>query len=660
VRRVGVDIGGTFTDLVWLDEASLEVGRAKALSTPEPLEGLRAAIAAGGAGDAGVRLFLHATTLVTNLVLERRGATVGLVTTAGFLDVIEFQTGMRPNPYDLQWERNEPLVPRHLRREIGERIGANGGVLLAPDPAEIEAAVGELVAAGVDALAICLVNAYANPTHELLVEEVVRGGWPGLRISRSSAVDPRIREYPRLSTTVVNAYALPAFQAYAEDLAASTPFDAEVRFMQSSGGVCGLAAASRTPVNLVYSGPAGGVLGAQRMGRQQGLPDMITLDMGGTSTDVCVIAGGAAGEREELELEWGVPVRTRTMDISAVGAGGGSIAHVDAGGALQVGPRSARSRPGPACYGLGGTEPTVTDANLVLGLIRPGSLRPGGVDLDRAAAEAAIAPVAGRFGLELEAAAHGIYRTVNATMAQVIREITVFRGIDPRAHVLVAFGGCGPQHAAEVAREVGIREVVIPRLPSVFSALGLLTASLGETAMRTRIVPLDRLDPVAARAVLAELAREASASLEDDPVVDRITLRRTAYLRYVGQSHELPVDVDAVDADALREAFEAAHERQYGTRLGDPVELVDLRVTATGHVPDVAALPWAGGELEPAPVALASSAGRTLPVFDRETLAAGARLAGPALVEEGDSTTYIPEDGEARIDEHGNIRIALG
>ncbi len=660
MKRVGIDIGGTFTDLVWFDDATQAIGKAKTLSTPDPLDGLSEAIAAAELEPADIGLFLHATTIVTNLVLERKGAVVGLVSTRGFRDLLEIGSGLKPNPYDVQWSPVEPLVPRWLRAEVDERTLASGEVALAPGREEIAGVLDDLVEQGCDAVAICLLNAYANPANELLVEEVARERHPHLRISRSSEIDPRIREYARASTTVVNAYALPAFSSYAERLQDGLGLETEVRFMQSSGGVVGVDDAAKAPVNLVYSGPAGGVLGARRLGRAADIPHLITLDVGGTSSDVCVIRDQEAGDRDELELEFGVPIRTQTLDISAIGAGGGSIAHVDAGGALAVGPESARSTPGPASYGLGGTRPTVTDANLVLGLLREDSLLGrSGIRLDRSLAEGALAPLAEHFGLSVLDLARGVYRTVNANMAQAIREITVFQGIDPREHTLVAFGGCGPQHAAEVAREVGMRSVIVPWMPSVFSALGLLGASLARSESRTVLAPVNAEGIASAAAVLEELEARATASLTEDPVVEDVAVTRVGYLRYVGQSHELPVTLQALDADAIRTAFEDAHEHRYSTRLGDPVELVDLRVTAIGVVGEPPPPVWTGGRADPAPVAMAETADGATPVFAREDLAAGVRLHGPALIEESDSTTYVPTDAEAMIDEHANIRITL-
>jgi N-methylhydantoinase A len=661
VKRVAVDIGGTFTDVVWYDEGAAAIGTEKAMSTADPLEGLTAALAAGGVLPGEISLFLHATTIVTNLLVERRGARVGLLTSAGFRDLLEFQSGMRPNAYDLQWERPAPLVPRRLRLEVPERLDARGRVLAAPDAAAIIDAAASLVADGVDAVAVCFLHAYANPVHEQLAARLIRERWPALHVCCSSDVDPRIREYPRISTTVVNAYALPAFSTYAQRLGERLAGHVPVRFMQSSGGVASLADAGSAPVNLIYSGPAGGVLGAIDLGRGLGLPDLITLDMGGTSTDVCVITDGQAGERDELEIDWGIPIRAQTLDISSIGAGGGSIAQIDAGGALRVGPESARGRPGPACYGLGGTKATVTDANLVLGLVREESpLGRSGIRLQAELARAALRPLADHFGLSVQETAHGVFRTVGANMAQAIREITVFQGIDPRGYTLVAFGGCGPQHAVEVAREIGIRRVIVPALPSVFSARGLLAAELVKSATRTLMCPLDELDAEQLEAELDDLEAAAGATLRDDPVVVRTASTRFASARYRGQSHELAVLLGDLDAGVIGADFEDAHERRYGTRLGDPVEIVDLRVAVTGAVPPLPEHPWRGGRADAAPVGVAVTPGGSAAVYRRSELAAGTRIAGPALIEEADSTTYLPADATGAIDAHGHIRIDLG
>ncbi len=661
MKRVAVDIGGTFTDLVWFDEETKELGRTKALSTPSsPEEGLLAALSKAGIEAADIDLFLHATTLITNLIITRSGGTVGFLTTKGFRDVLEIQTGLRPNPYDLQWEKTPPLVPRHLRREIDERIDADGNVLKPPDDAEIEEVLSGLVADGVEALAICLMNSYKNPQHEQRVAEIARKRWPDLHLSVSYEIDPRIREYPRMSTTVVNAYAMPGFTRYGSTLDANIPVRHGIKFMQSSGGVVGAKQAAKAPVNLVYSGPVGGVLGGKLLGSTIGNEDLITVDMGGTSFDVCVIQNGEADEKDELFVQWGIPVRTHTVDIHSIGAGGGSIAEVDPGGALKVGPKSAGSSPGPACYGRGGELPTVTDANLLLGLIRPDRFAMGEIPLDRAAAEKAMSPIADQLGLSIEDAAKGVYRIVNSNMAQAIREITVFKGVDPRAFTMVAFGGGGAQHAVEVAREMDISSVIVPVFPSVFSALGLLSADLHNTASRTILAEVSAVDGKQLEKYFQELEESAKAPLIGEDVVEEVTARRVAYMRYLGQSHELPIELtNSLGGDALYKEFEDAHLARYGTQLGDPAEIVDLKVVAIGRITEREMSVHVSGSKSPPVKATAETAFGEAKVFDRGDLGVGATLKGPALIEEPDTTTYMPADTEASVDEYGNITIEI-
>jgi N-methylhydantoinase A len=661
MKRVAVDIGGTFTDLVWLDEKTQGFGRTKALSTRDSPEiGLLDAIDKASISPEEVDLFLHATTIITNLIITRSGGTVGFVTTAGFRDVLEIQTGLRPNPYDLQWEKTPPLVPRYLRREITERIDAQGNVLTATDGEEIKRVLEGLVGEGIEALAVCLLNSYKNPTHEQAVAAVAREYFPQIHLSLSYEIDPRIREYPRMSTTVVNAYAMPGFSRYASTLETKLPIGTGIKFMQSSGGVVGAAQAAKAPVNLVYSGPVGGVLGGKLLGRTIGNENLITIDMGGTSFDVCVVRDGEADEKDELYVQWGIPVRTHTVDIHSIGAGGGSIVEIDPGGALKVGPKSAGSNPGPACYGRGGESATVTDANLILGLVRPGQFAGGDIVLSPELARQVLEPVAKHLDLSLHEAAEGVYRIVNSNMAQAIREITVFKGVDPREFTLVAFGGGGPQHAVEVAREMGMTSIIIPVFPSVFSAFGLLSADLLNTATRTVLCPVAALDSESLRQDLRELEDVAKEPLLAEEVVEEIVIRRIGFLRYIGQSHELPIELgESFDGDTLYQAFEKAHLNRYGTQLRDPAEMVDLKVVAVGQIPKNELKMWTQGSKDPKPTGTIDTAFGQARTYDREEMGTGAEVSGPALIEERDTTTYLPADARARVDDYGNIRIQI-
>ncbi|MEX2375881.1 MAG: hydantoinase/oxoprolinase family protein [Dehalococcoidia bacterium] len=664
MKRVGVDVGGTFTDLVWVDESSAAIGHGKTLSTADPSDALTAVLDDNSIAAKDISLFLHATTVITNLILERNGARVGFVTTRGFRDVLEIQTALRPNPYDLHWERTLPLVPRHLRVEIDERVDATGTVLQEPSEAAIEAALETLVDARVEALAVCLLNSHMNPVHERTIAAVAQRRWPSLYLSISSELDPRIREYPRMSTTVANAYVMPKFDRYTTALERKLSIPSGVKFMQSSGGVASSSLAAKAPVNLIYSGPVGGVLATQHLGRVLGIRNMISVDMGGTSFDVCIIRDGEPGEKDELFVEWGIPVRTHTLDIYAIGAGGGSVASIDAGGALTVGPTSAGADPGPASYDRGGERATVTDANLLLGLIRAETFAGGTIPLNRVRAEHALGDLADRSGTAVKDLALGIHRIVTANMAQAIREITVFKGIDPRDYHLVAFGGCGPQHAVGIAAEIGMKRVIVPVLPSVFSAFGLLTADLRHTATRTVITSLrDVGEGQELGTIFRDLEETAMTPLATEPSVQDVSLRRIAYIRYIGQSHELAVALDSsCHSRAIYHLFEEEHFRHFGTRLGDPAEIVDVMVVAQGRLRDVEL----HRELRPGAKSTKAIDGRTgrtpsgsAKVIPRAGLGANNEFSGPVLIEEPDTTSYIPPGAVGRVDAYGNLHIHL-
>ena len=423
MKRVGVDIGGTFTDLVVLDEATGSLERTKTLTTPRaPEDGFLTAVADQHIDVDEVSHFLHGTTLVTNLIIERTGAKVGLITTEGFRDVLEIQRSYRDELYDLQWDKPRPLVPRHLRLTIRERVSHSGGVLKTVDASETHAVVQRLLDLGVDAIAVCLFNAYANPVNEQAVAGIIREIAPNLALSLSSEVDPRIREYERVSTTTLNAYAMPRMHSYMSRLETALRQKAGIRYMHSGGGVIPSTTAERFPIQLLYSGPAAGVLAGRFLAATLDVPNVCTIDMGGTSLDVCLIRDGEPDTRDTIEVEWGIPARTQSIDIHSVGAGGGSIVSFDAGGALRIGPASAGSDPGPACYGRGGVKPTVTDANLILGILNPEGLLGGRLRLYREQAETALQPIADTVGVNVDEAARGIYRIVTANIAEAIRE----------------------------------------------------------------------------------------------------------------------------------------------------------------------------------------------------------------------------------------------
>jgi N-methylhydantoinase A len=646
--RLGVDIGGTFTDLVAFDGDQNRVLVGKALNAAEgPASGLKTALESVDVEGAEVRELTHGTTLVTNLLIERSGATVGVICTRGFRDLLEIQLSWRSRTFDLRYEKTPPLVPRHLRVEIDGRVDSGGHEVEPIDDAEVEESVRRLLAGGVTSIVVALYNAYANPAHERQVEAIIRRIAPTIPITLSTVVDGRIGEYERASTAALNAIAVPRMRRYVDDLDAA--ITAPIRYMHSAGGMLPSSEARARPIHLAISGPAAGVLAGREVARQLGRRNAITMDMGGTSCDVCLIWDDELRYRNQIEIDWGVPARIRSLAVHTVGAGGGSIAWSDAGGALRVGPRSAGAAPGPACYGRGGTEPTVTDANLVLGILSPeAGLLGGSLSLDVEASARVLEPLGEQFDVSAGEVAGAIHSIVNANMAQAIREITVRQGIDPRACSLVAFGGAGPQHASGVAEELEINEVLIPVNGSVLSAMGLLVADLQVSSQESVLLPLERLDSEELEAALNSLADDAVARIEVE-AHDDLVLQRFGGLRYVGQSHEVTVGLTG-GAERVTEAFEAEHERLFGTRLGDPIEIVDVWVTVTKPcrarpTPDDLAVESSSGDLRLRDREL-RLAGGSVPIYSRSALSS--ELSGPCLVEERNSVTLVPANGRVR------------
>jgi N-methylhydantoinase A len=661
MHRVGVDIGGTFTDLVVYDEGSRSLRRMKARTVPSaPEEGLLEACREAGVDLDAISYFMHATTLVTNLVLTRTGSTVGLLTTRGFRDVLEIGRVYRDQLYNLQWEKPRPFAPRHLIEEVSEQIDAEGNVLEPLDERDVEAAIKRLLTAGVEALAVCLFNSYVNGEHERAIGEIAHWIAPELPISLSSEIDPRIREYQRTSTTVLNAYAMPRTRGYIERL--DSALRVPVRYMHSGGGIVPSTEARARPIILVASGPAAGVLASRYIGQKSEIGDLITMDVGGTSCDISVLRSGEPEMVDEVEVEWGIPVRTQAIDVASVGAGGGSIAWVDEGGTLRVGPLSAGADPGPACYGRGGAQPTATDANLVLGILDPGNFLGGRLQVFPDRSREALGPIAEHFDVSVEEAALGVFRLLNANMAQGILEATVKRGIDPREFTLLSYGGAGGQSALAVAEEVGIERVLVPPNPSVLSAFGLLTADLKNTATQTHLVPLDSLSIPDLQKQLRELAQIASGFLVgEETSILGVEYEQVLDVRYVGQSTEVAVPLphgSPPDPGSIYSAFERLHSIRYGTRLGDPAEVVNVRVTAIGKVPPLETHHdgvRTGAGLRAKSTRPLNLLGRSVPVYDREELLPGMGIDHPCIIEEIDSTLLLLEGWSARTDEHGNV-----
>jgi N-methylhydantoinase A len=681
--RIGIDVGGTFTDLFLLDRTSGAMLRHKLLSTPgephlAPLQGLREILALAQGRGEDVEFVGLGTTVMTNALLERKGAPTGLVTTAGFRDLLEIARQQRPHTFDPFVSKAPPLVPRRLRLEVNERTAADGSQLVAMQPDDVRTAVETLRSAGVESIAICFLHAYANPAHEQEAAAIVRAAWPQAHVSVSSEVLPEFREFERLSSTVVNAYLMPIARTY---LAA---FESEVGrlgvpaapfVMSSGGGIMTPARAGDRPIDTLFSGPSGGVSAAIEVGARAGKRNLIAFDMGGTSTDVCLVQDGRAQVSHARVIN-GCPIKAAALDVHTVGAGGSSIATLDAGGMLQVGPQSAGARPGPACYGRGGAAATVTDANVVLGRLNPEYLLGGALRIDAARAFAVIeAQVAKPRRMGVVEAAAAMVAIADANMAHAVRFVSVERGLDPADFVLVAFGGAGPVHAASVAQMLGVTEVLIPVSPGVMCAMGVLVNDLQSEASRTRIVAETHADCIAlVDRIYRELEAQAVTAFGAPAAGAAPVLERAADVRYLGQNHELTVGVapgafEAASLAQVKQAFNRAHRELYGYDSPDKLlELVTLRVRArlpVGRV-DLGAERLALRSGPPVPSAErkvyfdAASGYVDCAVHARALLRPGDRLQGPLIIEQMDCTTVVPPGCTLEVDGFANLRIAVG
>jgi len=661
---VGVDVGGTFTDLVAREGS----GRLRACKVPTTPANLARGVLNGLAAvrhAAGVPASVaHGTTVVTNAIVERRGARVGLVTTRGFRDVLEIARQSRLHLYDLRLPpKPEPLVERRLRLEVGERVGPDGAVLLPLALDELPAIVEAFERGHVESVAVCLLHSYANPAHERALKAALAPHFAHLSVS--SEINAEFREYERSSTTVLNAAVMPLASHYLDELVTALGREARgvvLHLLHSAGGMMSAEAARERPLAMAASGPAAGVAAAAHLARSLGLARALAFDMGGTTTDVCLIADGVAETSAQRKLG-GYPVRLPMVAVESIGAGGGSIAYADDAGALKVGPRSASAEPGPACYGLGGTEPTVTDANLVLGYLDPGRAYGGSIRLDPGRAAAAVEGLGRRFGLSLVEAAQGMVEVANANMLRALRLVSVQRGYDLRDFALIAYGGAGPVHAGLLARQAGITRVIVPVHSGTFSALGCLVSPLRYDAVQTWRARLDVWDPKPAEDRFQELEERCLRPLLDEGIAaGEVALVRSADLRYTGQNYELEVSWRS-DSDALRQAFEARHRQLYGYATGESVECVNLRVVARVRNTGVT-LP----ELEP--VADGEKAGDQrawfpetgdvrLPVYQRAALPPARPVAGPALIADEWSTTLVYPGQRCAADRFGNLVIEV-
>ncbi len=656
----GVDTGGTFTDIVLLQDGKLRVH--KVLSTPgDPSRAILAGLRQLGVLD-GLQVLVHGSTVATNAVLERKGVPTGLITTAGFRDVLEIGRQTRPKLYDLRVQKVPPLVPRAARVEVMERLDERGKVLIELDEDSLHAALATLRQVGVEAIAISLLFSFANPMHEQKVAEAARA--TGLYVSASYEVLPEFREYERTSTVVLNAYVGPLIDRYLARLEQALPTNSALRIMQSNGGSISSATARREAARTLLSGPAAGVVGAAFVARASGFPRIITLDIGGTSTDVALV--------DEIMTETtdgkigGYPTRLPMIDIHTVGAGGGSIAWFDLGGALRVGPASAGADPGPAAYGQGGTRATVTDAHVVLRRLIPEAFLGGTMRLDTEQAERVVGEIAEQLETSPQEAALGIIRVVNANMEAAIRVISVERGCDPRDFTLVAFGGAGPLHACELAAALRIPRVLIPATPGVLSALGMLIADILKDYVRTVMVAAEQAQEDV-RDAIAELEEQGRRELAHEGIADeKISIEHFLDLRYFGQSYELTIPFDG-DMERATNDFHATHERRFG--YSDPnerVQVVNVRLKARGLIthPQLEEQEVTREAIvEPIMtrnVTFASLRGpvnRDVPVYERRDLQVGSAVAGPAIITQYDTTTIVPPDWHVRVDSIGNLII---
>ena len=675
--RTAVDIGGTFTDLVYLDTDSGQIGLGKRSTTPAAFEEGVIDVLSEADLD-GVEFLAHGTTVVINALTERKGATTALLTTRGFRDVLEIGRANRPDLYNLVYEKPKPFVPRRRRLEITERLNYKGEVLQQLDEEEVRAAVSEARRQGAEAIAICFLHSYANPDHERRTAEIVRSEWPEAHVTASHELTSEWREYDRTSTAVLDAFVKPVAARYLEALAHRLG-DFDIRptaryAMQSNGGVSRFDLAGQTPINLIESGPVGGVIGAQAIGSLIGEENLITLDLGGTTAKASLIERGNVKLTSEYHIERtpvfaGYPVKVPVVDITEIGAGGGSIAWLDPAGALRVGPQSAGADPGPASYGLGGTEPTLTDANVIGGRINPEYFLGGRIALDLDAAGKSMSKIAEALEVGVDEAALGVIRLANANMIHLLKLVTVRRGRDPRDFAMVAFGGGGSMHAMALARELQVPRVIVPPAPGHFSAWGMLMSDLRHDLVQTRFVRVHDVDLADLTGGWQELEDRMLETFADEGFEPAdVTFVRTADMRYAGQEHtvNVPVPADGLDEEQREEIerrFHDLHEQLYTFRLSSPIEIVNFRLTGFGPVskPELGRISSDGdpgralkGTRE---VDFDELGWQEAHIYERDRLPAGAQLDGPAVIEEPAASTVVFPGQRLQVDEYGNLFV---
>jgi N-methylhydantoinase A len=679
--RVASDIGGTFTDLVYLDESTGSIGACKTATTPDDLalaviETLRKA--RFPLSETG--FFVHGSTVVINAITERKGARTGLITTEGFRDVLEITRANRPDLYNLYYRKPHPFVSRRHRVEVRERMDHRGQVLVPLEEGQVEEAVAFFAEEGVESIAVCLLHAYANPVHELRCRDIVARLAPEIPVTISSEITREWREYERTNTAVLNAYVTAKTRSYLQELERKLS-ELQMRegfyIMQSNGGMATFAQARGAPIQMVESGPVGGVIGAAAVGRAIGEPNIISFDVGGTTAKTSLLQGGEPRVTTSYRIEGGArsagyPLLIPVVDIAEIGSGGGSLVWMDPAGALRVGPQSAGAEPGPACYGRGGEAPTVTDAHLLAGRINPGYFLGGEIPLRVELAANAVRPVAQTYGIDLLEAAVGILRLADSAMINALSLVSAARGHDPRDFVMVAFGGGGPMHAGSMIRELKLKKVVIPVDPAVFSAWGMLVTDLRQDFVRTMITRTDHVQPQAIEAVFAELEAKALKAMGEQGVpTERILIRRFADMRYRGQEHtvKVPVDLGSNGASALRDVeqrFHELHEQAYSFRLEAPAEIVNFHLSCFGAMSKPAlqaiapaGLSRAGAHKGWREVHFNEFGTVETPLYERALLPLDEALEGPLIVEEPASTTVVFPDQRVRRDRYGLLHIEM-
>lgn len=682
-QSVGVDIGGTFTDLVAIRDGGIVVSKSSTI-VDDPTKGVADCVEIAGISTAEINEFLHGSTIAINTVLERKGATTALLTTEGFRDVYAIGRSNRPEGFNLNFARPKPLIRRELTFEASERLNANGEVLEALDEDAVRVVGEKLSALGVDAIAVCFLHSYANPAHENRAGDILKETCPDIYVTLSNDILREYREYERTSTTALNAYVGPRVSCYLDRLDTylnEGQFGGTIQIMRSNGGTMSLNQAHRQPVTMMESGPVAGMIGAGHLANQLGFDQCIGFDMGGTTAKASMFRNGEPAVHEEYFIGGyasGQPMQMPVVDIIEIGAGGGSIAWCDTHGGLHVGPESAGAQPGPACYGQGGDNPVITDADLILGRLNAGRFLSGKMALDPALSEKAIREkVAGPLGLSVIDAALGIAKIADSAMSLAVRAVSVERGSDPRDCAMIAFGGAGPLHALSIARDISIPTVIIPRFPGNFSALGMLMAPWRQDLVQTFVVDLSHADPAAAQAAMNSLADQGKALLDADGLdANDAAFAFAADLRYVGQEHAIPVPMtDAQDladggSPTLREAFDRLHQYRYGHAAPEErIQVAKIRLTVTVVRGDNSALNWLSASYTPEdeqadserPVYFEDAeAPLTARIVWRPGLTPGTEIIGPAVVEEPNSTTLLYPGDVGRIDEHGHLIVTVG